>query len=236
VLGVSCDEYRKDGAFAEYVAVPGHILYWLQDSISFQHAAMIEMLSIALHALNRVPVSLGDTVVVIGSGMVGLLVLQLLSCSGVKKIIVVGVDPARLEAARKLGADTVINPEDGDVPEKIRTLTQGRGADAVFEVVGIPSTVKIALESVRKAGRIALVGNVSSQVEIPLQVLVTREISVNGSCASRGEYEEVLDLMALNRIDLYSMICASVPLSEGAAWFRRLYKGDENLLKVILEP
>ncbi len=236
VLGVSCDDYRKDGAFAEYVAVPEHILYRLPDSVSFRHAAMIETLAIARHALNRVSVSLDDTAVVIGTGMVGLLVIHLLSRSGIKQVIAVDVNPSRLETARKLGADAVINPENQDVPGEIKTITRGRGADAAFEVVGITPTVQSALESVRKGGRIALVGNLSPGVEIPLQVLVTREITVKGSCASRGEYSGVIDLLSSGKIDLDSIISAIAPLSEGAVWFNRLYKNDGNLLKVILEP
>ena len=104
VLGVSCGDYRRHGAFAEFVAVPQHILVRLPDGVSFRHAAMIEPLSIAFHAVRRTRLALGDTAVVVGAGMIGLLVIQALRASGCGRIIAVDVDRQRLDAARKLGA------------------------------------------------------------------------------------------------------------------------------------
>ena len=109
VLGVSCEDYRQDGAFAEYLAVPHRILYRLPDSVSFDQAAMVEPLSVAVHAVNRTPVSLGDTAVVVGAGMVGLLVVQALRVAGCGKIIAVDLEPQKLKLALTVGAD--VRPE-----------------------------------------------------------------------------------------------------------------------------
>ena len=235
VLGVSCAEYRRHGAFAEYVAVPQHILYRMPEGLSFERAAMVEALSIALHAAGRTAIRLNDTAVVVGAGMIGLLVIQALRAAGCGRIIAVDLDPSRLDLARQLGADAGLRA-DGDVPAEVAKLTGGRGADLVFEVVGVTAAFQAAIACVRKGGQVTLVGNLSPKVELPLQQIVTREITLRGSCASSGEYPACLDMLARGTIDVDPLVSAVAPLAEGAAWFARLYKGEAGLMKVILKP
>jgi len=236
VLGVSCDEYRRDGAFAEYVIVPQHILYLLPEMISFQQAALVEALSVAFHAVERTPISLNDTAVVVGAGMIGLLVIQSLRLAGCGRIIAVDLDPHRLDLACELGADEGLNPDTQDVVEITRRYTAGRGADVAFEMVGLSPTLNLAVESLRKGGTLTLVGNLSPRAELPLQSVVTQELSLQGTCASRGEYPACLDMIARGAINVDAMISAVAPLAEGALWFDRLYHKEPGLLKVILTP
>ena len=236
VLGVSCDEYRRDGAFAEYVTVPAHILYRLPEGITFEQATLVETLSIAAHGVYRLSPHLGDSVVVVGAGMIGLLVVQVLKAAGCALVVAVDVAPERLELARRLGADVGLDPSRDDVRNRLRELTGGRGADGAVEAFGSTSAIRTAVSAVRKGATLALIGNVSPNVELPLQSIVTREISVNGSCASRGEYPAAIDLIARKAVDVDSLISATVPLSEGVGWFRRLYEKEKGLIKVILNP
>ena len=236
VLGVSCDDYCQNGAFAEYIAVPGHILYRLPDGLSFSQAAMVEALSIAFHAVNRTPISLNDTAVVVGVGMIGLLVVQSLRAAGCGRIIAVDIDRGHLDLACRLDADVGLKSDDCDVNAEILKYTQGRGADIAFEVVGITPTINTAIASLRKGGSVTMVGNVSANVEMPLQAMVTREITLYGSCASSGEYPPCLDMIARGTVDVNALITATAPLAEGALWFRRLYEKEEGLMKIILEP
>ncbi len=236
VLGVSCAEYRRDGAFAEFVAVPARILYRLPDALTFEEAALVESLSIAVHAAGRLPVTLGDTALVVGAGTIGLLAIQALKARGCSLVAAADVAPERLAQARQLGAGEVIDTRTEDAAVVMRRLTDGRGADAAVEAVGLPVTVKSAIESVRKGGSVALVGNVSPEIGLPLQSVVTREITLYGSCASRGEYPACLDLMAARRVDVRSLISAVAPLAEGPSWFKRLYDREPGLLKVVLAP
>jgi L-iditol 2-dehydrogenase len=236
VLGVSPGDYRGHGAFAEYVSVPQHITYRLPDSLSFQHAAMIEAVSVAVHAVGLTPVRLGDTAVVVGSGMIGLLVIQALRLAGCGQIMAVDLDDRRLQSAAALGADFVWNAAQCDVPAAVLERTAGRGADLAFEVVGATKTLHTALASLRKGGVLTLVGNLAPQVELPLQSVVTRQIRMIGSCASAGEYPACIHLMARGAIRVESLISATAPLSEGPSWFERLYNREANLMKVILEP
>jgi len=236
VLGVSCGDYRRDGAFAEYVVVPERILYRLPDSLSFEHAAMAEAVSIAAHAVRRTAVKATDTVVVVGTGMIGLLVVQALRLAGCRRIIAVDKDLKRLEMALRLGADEKVEAGRVDVAEAIRELTKGRGADAAMEVVGLNETVKTAIVSVRRGGRLTLVGNLSPTVELPLQRVVTNELKLSGSCAASGEYPTCLEWMAAGAIQVAPLVSAVAPLAEGPRWFDSLRKGEPNLLKVILKP
>ncbi|MGE5608158.1 MAG: galactitol-1-phosphate 5-dehydrogenase [Bacillota bacterium] len=236
VLGVSCSDYRQHGAFAEFVVVPQRITYKLPDTMSFEQAAMIEAVSIAFHAVNRTPRKLGDSAVVVGAGMIGLLVIQTLRQAGCGKLIAVDLEERKLELARTYGADHTLNAKASDVVAQIQDLTEGRGADAAFEVVGAPPSFLTAVNSVRKGGSVTLVGNVSPKVELPLQTVVTRELTLYGSCASAGEYPACIDLIARGRIDVNGFITATPPLEEGSAWFDRLYRQEPGLMKVILKP
>jgi len=236
VLGVSCDEYRQNGAFAEYVAVPHHILYSLPEVLGFEQAAMVEPVSIAFHAVKRTPLSINDTAVVVGSGMIGLLIVQTLRAIGCEKIIAVDLDQSRLDMACRLGADAGLKSDSCDVLQEVLKLTGNRGADIAFEAVGITPTIKTAVTTLRKGGSLILVGNLSPTVEMPLQTIVTREISIYGSCASCGEYPECLDMIANEAVNVNALISAVAPLSEGAKWFKRLYNKGSGLLKVILVP
>jgi L-iditol 2-dehydrogenase len=236
VLGVSCGTYRQHGAFAERIAVPQHICYPLPASLPFEHAAMIESVAVAVHAANRSRVALGDTAVVVGTGMIGLLVVQAIRLVGCSQVIAVDLVPSRLRMARELGADVGLRADQCDVPEEVQKLTGGQGADIVLEAVGITSTIRTAVECARKGGWLTLIGNISPHVEIPLQSIVTRELSVFGSCASAGEYPTSIELLERQLIKVGPLITATAPLEEGAAWFHRLYRGEPGAMKVILQP
>ena len=235
VLGVSCEEYRRNGAFADYVAVPARILYRLPDGLSFEQAALLETLSVAVHEVRRVGVSPGETAVVVGTGMVGLLVVQALRAYVCDRVIGVDLDAGRLALAEKFGAVTV-SGDAQTVAAAVRESTGGAGADLAIEVVGVSPAVQTAIAAVRKGGRVGLIGNVSPMVELALQAVVTRELALYGCCASSGEYPESIDLLASGRVDVGPLISAVAPLSEGAGWFDRLYGGAPGLMKVVLQP
>lgn len=236
VLGVSCGEYRLHGAFAEYVAVPERILYALPDAVTFEQAAMVEPLSVAFHALRRSPVSLNDNVVVVGAGMIGLLVIQVLREAGCGQIIAVDMVDEKLEMAKKFGATATLRSDKDEVAKEVQALTGGRGADVAFEVVGATPTAQLAIASVRKGGAVTLVGNLAPSIDFPLQSVVTRQITLLGSCASNGEYPDCLDLIASGKVDVDTFISAVGQLEEGESWFKRLYNREPGLLKVILKP
>jgi L-iditol 2-dehydrogenase len=236
VIGVSTPSFRRMGAFAEFVTVPARIACHLPASMSYPHAAMIEAVSVALHAVSLTPIALDDAVVVVGAGMIGLLTIQAVRAAGAGRVYVFDVDDSRLELARSLGATQTFNSRSADVIPEILDLTSGRGADVAMECVGSAVPVKLALDSVRKGGCVTLIGNVAPTVELGLQSAVTRQIRLQGSCASSGEYPACISLMSRGAIRVDPMISAVAPLEDGASWFHRLYKREPGLLKVVLEP
>ena len=236
MLGVSCGDYRRAGAFAEFVTVPARVLYRLPDGLAFEKAAMIEAISVAVHAVHLTPVELNDTAVVVGAGMIGLLTLQAARLAGCRKIIAVDVDEGRLRTALSLGATHSILAKDQDVPALVREWTDGRGADVAFECVGTSVTVQSAIESTRKGGTVTLVGNIAPRIELPLQSVVTRQIRLQGSCASGGEIPACIELLAAGLIQVEPMLSAFAPLEDGPRWFERLYSHEAGLMKVVLHP
>ena len=251
VLGVSCGEYRRHGAFAQRISVPRRIVYRIPDNLPFDQAALVEAVSVAVHAVEITPVQLGDTVVIVGAGMIGLLTLQAARAAGATRVIAVDLNDQRLAVAKELGADEVIRadqcgadqcgadqcgPHQCDVPSVIAEMTEGRGADVAWEVVGATPTIQTAIASVRKGGSVTLVGNVAPMIELPLQSVVTREITLRGTCGCNGEYPQCIDLMARGVINVAPLITAKISLAEGPQWFQRLHAGDPDQMKVVVQP
>lgn len=236
VLGVSCSEYRRDGAFAEYLVVPERILVRMPTGLEYVQAALTEPAAVAAHAISITPIRLGESTLVVGTGLIGLLLVQLLRASSAGRIIALDIDPSRRASALEFGADAAFDPGSPDTTAAVKDLTGGRGADHAFEAVGATAPIRTAIDLTRKGGSVTLVGNLSPSIDLPLQSVVTRQISLLGSCALAGEYPTVLDLMARGRIDVRRLVSAVVPLQEGASWFSRLYNRQPGLLKVVLEP
>ncbi|HEX4786426.1 MAG TPA: galactitol-1-phosphate 5-dehydrogenase [Candidatus Sulfotelmatobacter sp.] len=235
VLGVSCGDYRRAGAFAEFVVVPARILHRLPENFQFAQAALLEAVAVALHAVSLVPVVEGSTALVVGAGTIGLLLQQALRVAGCARVFVVDVDASRLQLSMKLGATAVL-AVGADFSQQLLELTNGVGVDLAVEAAGKTETINMAIDSVRKGGSVVLVGNISPQVTLPLQKVVSRQIRLQGSCASAGEYPRAIELLSSGAILVEPLITAVAPLAEGPRWFERLYAREPNLMKVVLTP
>jgi L-iditol 2-dehydrogenase len=236
VLGVSIPEYRRAGAFAEYVIVPRRVVHALPKGLPFTEAAMVEPLAVAVHAVDLAQLTKNSTALVVGAGMIGLLVLQALRAAGCTTIYVVDVDDGRLKLAIELGATAVINATKKEASAEIKGLTGEAGVDVALEAVGSSQTIATAIDSVRKGGTVILIGNISPKAEIPLQAVVSRQITLKGSAASSGEYPRCIDLLARGVVRVKPLISVVAPLEEGAEWFERLHAREANLMKVVLSP
>ena len=260
VLGVSPGEYRRHGCFAEKIALPTRILYRIPEALSYEKAAFAEPVSIALHAVNLAdgievgeafaptedhchdggcdcePEAKGGIAVVVGAGLIGLLVIQALKARGWEKVIAVDLDDKRLELALKLGAEEVFNAKQEGLAMHIRQICGGDGADASFEVVGAAAPLDLAIRSVRKGGQVVLIGNLQPNTPFPLQEVVTRQLTLKGSCSCAGEYPEAIRRIQDGSIQVEPLLSAVAPLADGAEWFKRLHDNKEGLLKVVLQP
>jgi L-iditol 2-dehydrogenase len=158
--------------------------------------------------------------------------------AGAKQIVAVDLADNRLALARELGATHTLRSDTCDVVAEVAKLTEGRGADVALEVVGIGPTLNLAIATLRRGGSAVLVGNLAAKTaDFPLQAVVTRELTLHGTCGSSGEYPVCLDLIARGIVRVEPMISAVAPLAEGAAWFERLSAKDGGkFMKVILTP
>ena len=236
VLGVSCGDYRRNGAFAELVAVPARILYRLPKDFPFEEAAMLEAVSVALHGVRVTQMSGGESALVIGAGMIGLLTAQAARAAGCRTVLIADVDAARLSLAKEVGIPETLHLSGQPLVDEVLRRTGGRGVDVVLEAVGRAETVVASIECVRRGGTVTLIGNIQPEVPLPLQRVVTREIRLQGSCSSAGEYPEAIRLLASRAITVKPLISAVSSLEDAADWFRRLHAREPGLLKVVVTP
>jgi L-iditol 2-dehydrogenase len=236
VIGVSCGDYRRHGAFAEYVVVPERIMYPLPGNFSFNEAAMLEAVSVAMHGVKVSQLAGGETALVIGAGMIGLLTLQAAKAAGCARVFIADVDESRLKLARKIGADEVLHCSGAELVTEVMRLTGGNGVDVALEAVGRNETVAGAIDCTRKGGKVTLIGNIVPEVTLPLQKVVAKQLRLQGSCASSGEYPEAIELIANGKIQVKPLITAVASLEEGPRWFERLHSREPNLMKIILTP
>ena len=236
IVGVSTPDFRRQGAFAEYVTVPERIVYKLPDGLPFEQAAMLEAVSVALHGVAVSELKGGETALVIGAGMIGLLTLQAAKAAGCSTVLVADIDASRLEQAYESGADGTILASGPELVAEVLRRTNGRGVDVVLEAVGRDETITAGVNAVRKGGTVTLIGNITPSVTLPLQRVVACQIRLQGSCASSGEYRQAMDLMAQGKIKVAPLITRVAPLSDGAEWFERLHRREPGLMKIVLDP
>jgi len=233
VVGVSEGTYRRHGAMAEYVSVPQWIAVHMPDNLTFAQAALAETVSIGVHAANRTPLRLNDTVVIVGAGAVGLVAMQAIRLKGAGRVIVTDLAEDRLALARDLGADVTVPADDPDLLERLKAETGPEGANAVIEAVGVQATIDTALDITRLGGSLTLVGNVMPRVEIGLQRVVSGEISLYGVCASNGEFADCVQLIASGRIPVDRFISEHASIEDGQVVFDRLYHGAEGNIRTV---
>jgi threonine dehydrogenase-like Zn-dependent dehydrogenase len=221
---------------AEYIAVPQRILYHLPDSVSFEQAALVEPLSIALHAVNSAKIQLGDVAVVFGAGTIGIMLIKLLKLTSCGTVIAVDIDDSKLELAGKTGASCCLNSAKVDLPSKILEHTQGRGADIAYEAVGIPETTRAGIECLGRLGSFVLLGNLTPNIELQVQQVVLKQLRLIGSYCFANEAETSLKLLAEKSVVVDDLISVVAPLEEGQKLFERLRNGEKGLRKVVLVP
>jgi 2-desacetyl-2-hydroxyethyl bacteriochlorophyllide A dehydrogenase len=231
-----------DGGFGQYVAVPASRIFSLPDNVPMTFAPMVEMYGLGHHVLQRGHVQPGETVAILGSGKLGLSVLDVLCHSaGAARTIVTDLQPFRLETARKLGADCAVNIEHEDPVERVMEITNGVGADCVIECVGHYRVVEgqeaplaQAVKMIRTAGRIVTAGLGEQLSAVHFKTLVIKEGQMIASRVTLGEFPRALRLMSKGLLHPDLLVTDRMPLKDITAAFAKVDREDPSTIKVVM--
>jgi L-iditol 2-dehydrogenase len=222
------------GAYAEYVTWSATNLYPLPDSLSYENGALTEPLAIAVHAVGLAHIRPYDSVLIVGAGPIGLLTLSVLKLTGVNLIAVSDASEARLELARAIGAQVTINATRQNPRQVLNDYTNGSGVDLAFEAVGLSATAQQSLEATRNKGTVVWIGNNQRMIEIDMQAIVTRELTVIGSYGmSDVDFQRSLRMLADGQIPTERLINRRATLSEGPVLFDQLLASPETIKCMI---
>jgi L-iditol 2-dehydrogenase len=226
-----------DGAFCEYLAWPSDFLFKLPEQVSLEEGAMIEPLSVGMHAARRSGVTAGDSVAVLGAGPIGLTALQAAAAHGATTIIATDVVPMRLEKARELGATEVLDASEVDVEEAITEMTSGRGVDVAFECAGAVPTIQSAMRVVRNGGKVQLVGMPGeTDPRVPIYEIINRELDVSGLFRYAGCYPPSISLIAAGRVDVKSLVTHHFELHEVPEAMEFVHEHKDQVIKAVVHP
>lgn len=230
LLGNDCD-----GGFAEYVVAPAHRVYHLPEGLGLKEAALVEPAAVATHDVRRSNVKLGDHVVVLGGGPIGLLVAQVARLASGRPVEIVEVSDWRVDLARKMGFDP-INPKKVDMVEEVLRRTEGRGADVLFDTAGVASVVAQFAALTRVHGQVVIVAMPKEPHPVDTAAFALKEIDLRGCRVYNYEdYQVAINLIAEKKIDVESMISHIMPLEQGVEGLELARKGDASM-KILLKP
>ncbi|AGA58851.1 theronine dehydrogenase-like Zn-dependent dehydrogenase [Thermobacillus composti KWC4] len=226
-----------DGAFCEYIAIRADFLYPIPDSMSYEKAALIEPLSVGLHAVSRGGLKTGETVVIMGMGPIGMMTLLAAKAAGAGRVIGVDLERFRLERALQMGADGVVNLREEDGMEAILRLTGGRKADLAIETAGNGKAAQASLQAVRRGGRVVLVG-LPQEEATPLNIpyIVDNEIDIRGVFRYHNTYPTGVAVMSAENLNLDPIVTDRMTLDETPKAFEKAIKEKHSTLKIVIEP
>ena len=227
--------HSAQGAFAEYAARPAGLLHKLPDAVSFEEGTIVNQGALGLHAIRRCRIEPGDTVAVVGPGLVGLITVQLAKAVGATRVIVAGRGP-RLNLAKELGADDVVDISSTDTVEGIRALTNGIGADCAFECAGAPEAVVASINCVKRGGRVALVGLTGNkEVAFNTDRIALDEVDVFGVRSSPNAYPELIKLIAAGKVNVRKLVSRIYPLERITEAFEAFRGREGGVIRMVIK-
>lgn len=228
----------SDGCMTEKVAVPRVNLVPRPDGVDAWQAALLEPLAVGLNTVDRLRIVLGETVLVLGQGPIGLALTRLCALSGAGRLIVTDAREAPFTVSRAYGATECVNVTVTDVTKAVAELTNGRGADVVIETSGYPASSALVLDLVRKEGKVAHIGWANDLPPLPVIPIMAKTLTVLGvgGNGGRGQYERSLELVRSGRIDLAPMVTHRYPLEQAADAFETAASKNGGAIKVVVEP
>ena len=224
---------RGDGAMADYVVVKEPYVYELPEYLSYETGALIEPLSVATHAVRRADIRLGETVLIIGAGAIGMMVAAMCRRSGAARIIIADFSDARLEAALQVGATDAVNSGRVDLEEEVRRLTNGKGVDKSFECVGRESCFLQAIMTLKANGTCTVVGIYEKpMVTFPASRLVTHEIHIQGAQGYCWDFP--IAIAAARDLPMERFVTHTFPMSQPQQALETALDPKSGSIKVVL--
>jgi L-iditol 2-dehydrogenase len=227
---------NQHGAFRQYVAWDPRMAYRLPPEVSLEEGALLEPLAAASYAVRLGGVAPGHRVVVFGSGPIGLLITRMARIAGASQVLVSDVEPARLAKAKDFGATAVVNAKTDDVLEAIRAMTNGDGADVVFEAAGAPASHQMSLEAAVRGGTVVFVGWLANgELSLNLHAIGTRELTIKGMFRYRNVYPEAIRLLSAGLVDLKGLITGRYPLDRVVEALEEALARKPGTLKIMID-
>lgn len=230
VMGTS--EWR--GSFAEYVVAPEDILYKLPEEVTYEKGALVEPLAVGVHTVKEAKLRLGESVVIFGAGTIGLVVLACLHVAGATKVVVTDIQEFNLKLASQLGATQTVNVNKLSPKKAVDKLTGGRGVDVAIIAAAVEGLVKEATQVVKKTGRIIVPAIFDEYAKVDMFPIVYGEQHLQGSWAyTKKDFTIAIDLLALGKVNLNSLITHRIPLDNAQKAFEVLDKRSEKVVKIL---
>lgn len=225
---------QRDGSFAEYITMPIERIYFGK-GLKANTLALIEPFAISHHAVSRGDIKKGDNVLVFGAGPIGTFAVIAAKLRGAN-VYVADMLKGRLEHARLMGADDIIDVNEVDIKEKAMEITHSRGMDVCIEAVGNPVTFLNCIDTVAFAGKIILIGNCKKETTFNHSVLLKKELNVYGSRnALKNDFIELIDLTSSGKVDIDKMVTNVFDIDNVVQAFERLAHNDGSMLKVLIK-
>lgn len=226
------------GGFAEYTVFPREFVHKIPDNLSYEKAALIEPMCVALHSLRMGNFMTGQTAIVLGAGPIGLATIECLKAAGAKLVVVLQRKSVRQEYAKRAGADVVLDPNEVNIPEEVKKLTKGLGVDVAFETTGAQIGFDIGIDSIKYEGTMVITSIWESEVKVNPNVLVFTEKNIVGTLAYRHEFPATIAQMSDNRIKADGYITKRVHLEDIVEeGFKTLVGKDKKKhVKILVTP
>jgi len=224
------------GGFSEYSVVPDKMVHKIPDHMSWEQAALVEPTAVAVHAVRQSELRIGDSVAVIGTGPIGLLVIQAAKAAGASQIIAVEVSPERREIALQVGAHMAINPMEVDAVDEIKSYTNGLGVDVAFEVAGIDATINTAIQATKAEGNVVNISIWEKPATIPVNNFILTERKMTSIIAYRNIFPQVIQLIANRQIQAERLITKKISLSQIVDEGFDALTRSKNQIKILVDP
>lgn len=226
-----------DGAFVQYIKIREDFVFSIPDNLSYEEAALVEPFSVGIHAANRTGLQPGSTIAIMGMGPVGLMAVAAAKAYGAAHIIVTDLEPLRLEAAKQMGASHIINIREQDPLVEIKRITNGKGVDVAWETAGNPKALQSALGSLRRGGKLAIVG-LPAQDEIPLNVplIADNEVEIYGIFRYANTYPKGINFLSSGVVDANKLITDKFALEQTQEAMERALNQKSECLKIVVYP